>query len=331
MKQHWSLAAFSAMLIAGGASADTVVTFDSGTEGWTGSGNTFIDTTGGNPGNNLRTIFQGFGITFRNLTNAEFIGDYTLSASKTLEIDTKVEQIDFFGTPVSRPWLVQLRDYDNPPPGYPYVSVWYKFADISEAAHGSWTTFSVSIVDTLATELPPGWGGTGAEDPTTFEPILPADRTFTDVIDGIDEIVYTTFEPGFFFGETAHDIRIDNVSIFSTGNPVPGAVPTLLLDKSVMVVDDLVLSWQPSCGASAQNYAIYEGLIGSWYSHGRIDCSDAGGDRTEEITPDTGDRYYLVVPLDATDEGSYGTATLTGERPTGISTCRPSQDTGSCR
>ncbi len=327
MKQHWYVAAFSAILIAAGASADTVVTFDSGAEGWTGSGNTFIDTTGGNPGNNLRTIFQGFGITFRNLSNAEFIGDYTESASKTLEIDTKVEEIDFFGTPVSRPWLVQLRDYDDPPPGFPYVSVWYKFADISEASHGSWTTFSVAIADTLATELPPGWGGTGAEDPQTFEPILPADRTFTDVIDGIDEIVYTTFEPGFFFGETAHDIRIDNVAIFSTGNAVPGEAATLLLDKSVLVVDNLVLSWQASCGASAQTYAIYEGLIGNWYSHNRIDCSDAGADLTEEITPHIGDRYYLVVPFDANDEGSYGTATLTGERPPGISTCRPSQDT----
>ena len=331
MKQHWYLAALSALLIAGGTSADTVVTFDSGAEGWSGSGNTFIDATGGNPGNNLHTIFQDFGITFRNLTNAEFIGDYTESASVTIEIDTKVDEINFFGTPVSRPWLVQLRDYDGPPAGYPYVSVWYKFADISEASHGSWTTFSVTIADTFATELPPGWGGTGAEDPQTFEPILPADRTFTDVIDGIDEIVFTTLEPGFFFGETFHDIRIDNVSIFSTGNPVPGAVPTLLLDKSVLVVDDLVLSWQASCGASVQNYAIYEGLIGDWFSHSRIDCSDNGADLTEEITPKPDDRYYIVVPLDANDEGSYGTTTLSGERPPGISTCRPSQDTGPCR
>ncbi len=330
MKQHWYVAAFSAILIAGGASADTVVTFDSGAEGWTGSGNTFIDPTGGNPGNNLHTSFQGFGITFRNLSNAEFIGDYTQSVTATLEIDIKVDDINFFGSPVSRPWLVELRDYDNPPPGFQYVSVWYKFADVSEASHGSWTTFSVTIDNTLATKLPPGWGGTGAEDPKTFEPLLPADRTFTDVIDGIDEIVYTTFQPGMFFGETAHDVRIDNVSIFSTGNPVPGAVPTLLLDKSVLVVDDLVLSWQASCGASVQNYAIYEGQIGSWYSHSRIDCSDAGADLTEEITPNDGDRYYVVVPLDANDEGSYGRATLTGERPTGISTCKPSQDTGPC-
>ena len=49
-----------------------------------------------------------------------------------------------------------------------------------------------------------------------------------------------------------------------------------------------------------------------------------------ELPPHAGDRYYLVVPLDANDEGSYGTATLTGERPIGISTCKPSQDTGPC-
>ena len=71
MRRHAYAAVFLAVLVAGSTNADTVVTFDSGTEDWTGSGNTFIDPTGGNPGNNLRTIFQSFGITFRNLSKEQ--------------------------------------------------------------------------------------------------------------------------------------------------------------------------------------------------------------------------------------------------------------------
>jgi hypothetical protein len=325
----------SLLVAAGPASGDTIVTFDDGPEGWSGpqgpGGSTVIDPSGGNPGANLHTVFSDFGITFRNTTNTEFVGDYTQFVTFTLEIDTKVESIDFFGTPVPRPWLVELRDYDDPPAGYPFVSVWYKFADVSEATHATWTTFSVTVADTSAEELPAGWGGTGAEHPQTFEPILPADRTFSSVLEGVDEIVYTTFEPGFFFGETAFDLRIDNVSIASAGTPVPGAVPQLLLTKADAVSGDLILSWQASCGASAQDYGIYEGRIGTWYGHIRIGCSDAGGDRTERIAPGDDDRYYLVVPLDTDEEGSYGLSSEGDERPPGLFTrCRGIRNTDPC-
>ena len=54
---------------------------------------------------------------------------------------------------------------------------------------------------------------TGDEDPVTFEPILPAGRSWTDVLAGVDRIEFTTFVPGFFFGFTNFDLSIDNVSI----------------------------------------------------------------------------------------------------------------------
>jgi hypothetical protein len=204
---------------------ETVITFDNGAEGMIGpsgpGGATNIDLLGGNPGANMHTVFSNFGITFRNSSNPAFIGDYTASGEVTISIDTKVESIDFFGSPVPRPWLVELRDYDDPEPGYPYTSVWYKFADIAEATHGNWQTFSITIADTSSVDLPAGWGGYGAEDPETFEPILPADRTFTDVLAGIDEIAFTTYEPGFFFGETAFDLRIDNVALVTPASGIP--------------------------------------------------------------------------------------------------------------
>lgn len=203
------------------ANAQTVVTFDAGSEGWNGpqgvGGSTVIEATGGNPGAHLHTVFNDFGITFDNSTHPDFVFDYTQLPTVTLGLDLKVDAIDFSGSPVSRPWLIELRDLDEPPGGFPWVSVWFKFADIAQATHGDWTTVSVTIADTSAAALPAGWGGFGAEDPMG-NPILPPDRTFTDVLAGIDEVAYTTLEPGFVFGFTDFDVRLDNIAIDTTAS-----------------------------------------------------------------------------------------------------------------
>ncbi len=203
-------------LLASMASAQAIVTFDNGAEGWEGpsgaGGSTVIEPTGGNPGAHLHTVFNDFGVTFFNSTNPAFVFDSTQEPTVTLSMDLKVEAIAFNGTPVPRPWLVELRDMDNPPAGFPWVSVWFKFADISQASHGDWTTFTVTVADTSALELPMGWGGFGAED-SLGGPVLPADRSFTDVLAGVDEVAFTTLEPGFFFGFTDFDLRLDNIRI----------------------------------------------------------------------------------------------------------------------
>jgi hypothetical protein len=205
------------------AAQTTTVTFDQGTEGWSGpqgfGGGTVIEPTGGNPGANLRTIFNDFGVSFVNATNAAFLGDLTTADEITISIDLKVQQISFFGQPVPRPWLVEFRDLDGASGGYPYNSVWFLFDTISAATHGGWTTFSVTF-DPRSKALPPGWGGYGDEDPTTFEPRLPPGTTFADVLASVDRVVFTTLQPGFFFGFTDFDLRLDNISIArSTGSP----------------------------------------------------------------------------------------------------------------
>jgi hypothetical protein len=93
--------------------------------------------------------------------------------------------------------------------------------------------------------------------------------------------------------------------------------------------DSLRLSWEPSCGA-AQDYAIYEGSIGNWYDHTSVDCSDDGGDLEEVVSSSPGNRYYLVVPLNGGDEGSYGTDSLATERPIGSTTCQPGLNLSAC-
>ncbi len=198
----------------------TTVTFDDGAEGWVGpggpGGSTFIESTGGNPGANLRTVFNNFGISFTNGASEAFLGDYTTADEIEISIDIRVDEIGFFGQAVSRPWLVELRDFDTASGGYPYTSVWYLFANISAAANGSWQTYSVTF-DPSSETLPSGWGGTGAEDPDTFEPILPPNVTFAEVLSGVDVAVFTTLQPGFFFGFTDFDLRLDNITIARNG------------------------------------------------------------------------------------------------------------------
>ncbi len=195
------------------------------TDGWSGpsgpGGFTTVETEGGNPGGYMRTQFNDFGITFSNNTNAAFLGDYTTAQQVTLSIDVRVDFMNFFGTDVSRPWVVELRDFDTAQGGFPWTSVWFLFDDISQADNADWTTYSVTF-DPNSGVLPAGWGGYGAEDPNTFEPILPDGVSFADVLSGVDEIAFTTLQPGFFFGFTDHTVGIDNISITRVV-PAPGA------------------------------------------------------------------------------------------------------------
>ncbi len=142
-----------------------VTTFDNGLEGWSISGRTTILPTGGNPGANLGPLVTDvFGIDIRNNTNAAFLGNYSQfwqtngggpGAPLRLSIDTKTNSIDFFGSQISRNLIVELRDYTNPPPNYPYVSVWYNLGTIAASLPG-WRTFSIDIVNKTARPCPVG-------------------------------------------------------------------------------------------------------------------------------------------------------------------------------
>jgi hypothetical protein len=102
----------------------------------------------------------------------------------------------------------------------------------------------------------------------------------------------------------------------------PGRVPlqTLRLRKSV-TPGNIALSWSASTSAGAEDYGVYEGRIGTWYSHASLTCS-TGGALSADVTPGTGNRYYLVVPNNLNDEGSYGRRSSGVERPQGSSPCR---------
>lgn len=222
-----------------GGGGETIVTFDAGSEGFSLNGWDTTSAAGGNPGAQLhwQNFVDNFGMSLRTDTNAAFLGDLSRYGQVEMGVDVLVNFIQFFGSPVTREWVLELRDYDNVPPGYPYVSVWYVIGTLPTNVEDGWVRFSVQF-DSSQTELPEGWGGYGAEDPDTFEPILPANRTFADVLAGVDEALFTTYVPGFFYGFTNFDLQVDNVTVRSVNagcNEADVAEPFGSLDFSDVV------------------------------------------------------------------------------------------------
>lgn len=205
---------------AASTSLAAVTTFDNGTEGWSVSGRDNISPVGGNPGANMDVeLIDVFGASIRNETNLSFLGDFTqLGAPLQLSVDVKITSITFFGTEVERDLVIELVDYNPPGSNYPYVSVYAHLGTLSAAQPG-WRHFEAIIQDPQSTTLPPGWGGTGDEDPTTFEPRLPPDRTFASVLQNVEEIRFTTFVPGFFYGFTNFVMAVDNPTVAVVPEP----------------------------------------------------------------------------------------------------------------
>jgi hypothetical protein len=117
----------------------------------------------------------------------------------------------------------------------------------------------------------------------------------------------------------------------------PGRIPCLPPNK--LEIDkgpglgQITLFWSNSCSVGSEDYGIYEGTIGIWYSHTAIDCADGGTLLEEVVNYGLGDQYYLVVPHNPNDEGSYGLKSVPplappAERPAGFATCQPSREFG---
>jgi hypothetical protein len=102
------------------------------------------------------------------------------------------------------------------------------------------------------------------------------------------------------------------------GGSIPGAPLTIAKGNG----GDIVLSWGASCATADADYAAYEGALGDFASHEPRACSTSGA-RSMTLTPVAGDAYYLIVPVHADREGSYGTGLGDVERPAGASTCAP--------
>ena len=228
MRQNSTIAFVAAgALAAATTAAGVTTTFDSGTEGWSVSGRTDISQTGGNPGAHLdNQLIDVFGADIRNDSNPDFIGDLSRYGIIEFSIDIKINSIrsSFGSGEVPRDFGLALTDFDSVQPP---VGVFFPLGTLDATVNNQWTTYSIVLQNPLAADLPAGWIGFGDEDPDTFEPILPADRTFASVLQNVDQMSFTTFVPGFFFGFTNFDIQVDNPTIRTV--PAPAATLPLAI------------------------------------------------------------------------------------------------------
>jgi len=118
------------------------------------------------------------------------------------------------------------------------------------------------------------------------------------------------------------------------GEHVPGT--PLMLGKQVDEQGvSLTLTWGPGCLSTDYLYAIYEGLLGDYYSHIPLYCQTASGlNKTFQPPDPEKDAYYLVAPqsyqygpppqdIYPSREGSHGRRSNGNHRPVGGSTCLP--------
>ncbi|MEM7247500.1 MAG: hypothetical protein AAF533_19345 [Acidobacteriota bacterium] len=85
--------------------------------------------------------------------------------------------------------------------------------------------------------------------------------------------------------------------------------------------DELLLAWSTSCSPDGPDFAVYEGEVGDWYGHEAVLCTTDGRPEAT-VVPEPGARYFLVVSVTATDEGSWGLRSDGEERPAPETSCR---------
>lgn len=117
-----------------------------------------------------------------------------------------------------------------------------------------------------------------------------------------------------------HRVRRISVQSPASGEVPDGTGGSQPLEVTRVPSGDLMLTWGSGCVTSDNDFAIYEGTLGSFTSHVPRFCSTSGG-LAKTFTPAAGSTYYLVVPRNAVREGSYGRRSDESERPASAAAC----------
>lgn len=115
----------------------------------------------------------------------------------------------------------------------------------------------------------------------------------------------------------------------SSAPPPPGVSDGLTVNKDAS--QNLVLAWNADCGGTT-TYGIYRGDLLSGYSSIAPEpgfCSVAGTTATIPQGSNAAD-FFLVVPNNGTDEGSYGTTSSGARRVPSATACFPQGTVAAC-
>jgi hypothetical protein len=221
-------AAILALMANGPAFATSATTedFSSGPHGWVG--NALVDDSLGNGAPAFHSVVENYGLSWRNDGDAAFLGNYTQFGTVTLGIDVLTQSILYEGTEVSRDLIVSLVDHGDPANGIPDAVVWYNLGSIS-AGSADWKHFSV-VFGTGGDALPGGWGADDGEG----DLVLPPGRTFSSVLANVDEITFTTYTPGYFYGFADFDVAADNITLSTSAVPEPSMALAMVLGLGLL-------------------------------------------------------------------------------------------------
>ena len=229
-----TLAALAAFAMASGASAENAeatsaggalhqrTSFDDGRDaGWLYQrnvpGTMWVDKHHGNDAPAIHHTQQFTEGSMMFQSHPSWLAPLKAGLPVRLQLDAKARVVNYLGSPTRRELVIELRDYDNPPEGHPYTSVWTIVGYLDAVNLKGWRTWGVTIADPNSATLPEGWGGYGAED-EWGHPYLPPGRTFADVLAGADEIAITTFQPGYAYGsDHDFDVLYDNIAVKVVG------------------------------------------------------------------------------------------------------------------
>lgn len=109
---------------------------------------------------------------------------------------------------------------------------------------------------------------------------------------------------------------------FLAAGAVPDGRESRLSPLTIAKATDgkLILTWSRSCSATDNDYAIYSGPLVGNHDPMPVTCS-TGGETDATIGPESGNRYYLVVPRNKRREGSYGVLSDGSERKPSTRAC----------
>ncbi len=217
-------------------------------------------------------------------------------------------------------WVVQgtTETVISPSSGKPYAS----------GTFYDWTSYCNQGSDK------PGWSGSGTTwGDSVFNLGSYAGQTFRL------RIKYMTDDLTANEGVYLDDMYITNVSYQgcdTQSDQCAGATPPGRVLNNLTVAKsgtNLILTWQAVGGTcTVTGYELYRGTLnptGSFaYNHDDLNCNISTTNTT--ISQDTGSYYYLIVPKNTTNEGSYGLNSSGGQIPQATTTPCASQNTDPC-
>lgn len=91
----------------------------------------------------------------------------------------------------------------------------------------------------------------------------------------------------------------------------------------------LDFTWGATCTSEVTGYGVYQGSVGSWYSHKALACLGSTA-TAATLTPGAGNTYFLVVPNNGDYEGGYGKNSAGSAIPPSGSPCKTVSDSSPC-